>query len=186
MLATFLLIATTPDPSILTDYANKRWQLPDDVPFPLPVHFPPFEVIEPTPEQISDLDIDLPETAISIKPNPDTGLEFEIKVSPKPRNIRRRREERKSNDKKMRHQLVYMAFLNLLNKTWGRVSEVADFWDILQGNLKFKHDEIISTQDNRTIKVLAGQALSDLPPEFKAIVITAMINGYDGMNVNFE
>ena len=78
---------------------------------------------------------------------PGTRLQLTFRAAPKNRAVaefalrvrnRPRRDTKEETtlrrDKKSKHNQAYVALVSLLNATWGRISEVLDFWEIVEAN----------------------------------------------------
>jgi len=95
-------------------------------------------------------------------------------------------------DKKRNSKYGYVAALNLINKTFGRVTELDDLSLALQDNLIFQEDTKICTgitDSDTCIIVKAGQALSELPLKYKGPALGKIFDdGYGSAptELNFE
>ena len=75
--------------------------------------------------------------------------------------------------------LWYLVALRFLNKTWGRVTEMGDFYRIFSRNIRLPHMEI-QLPSGEVITVQEGQRLSSIPLEYQAVVLQALVeNGHD-------
>ena len=101
---------------------------------------------EPIPEHIN-LPLEVPQftwdVTVGVIQYPDgapgTRLDFKIRVNPK---TQLKRPERLRKDEKNTSERRYVAMLAFINKTYGNVSEVVDFWEILQENTYVKLDGV--------------------------------------------
>lgn len=165
--------ATVPDrqPSVVTQ------PLPSVVPTQAPAIEIPLAMPEIAPVGAPNT---IPVSEIAITPR--TGLDIEIAVNP---NIEPaiREENTKRKDKKPRGML-YLAMLRLINRTWGTLTELDDFSNVVQNNLTFENDVTICVAEGQCILVRAGQKFSEIPLKYKAQVITQL--GVQGIPVNLD
>ena len=119
------------------------------------------------------------EYKVSIQVSPQTRTGLQVKLN----QIQRlktavREENRMRKDRKHKGMFIYIAFLNLVTKTWGRVSELVDFVNVLQDNLLTDRSVgVYDSKYDRDYFVEKGTRLSDLPVEVRKGLIEAAYEG---------
>ena len=83
-------------------------------------------------------------------------------------------------DQKHMAQLTYMAMLRFMNRTWGKISELLDFYEALKWNLSIgKEGErlLLTFSDGKQIVVFGEQKIGEFPVRIQAKLIKAIHDG---------
>ena len=91
--------------------------------------------------------------------------------------------------------LWYLAALRFLNKTWGKVTEIGDFYEVFMNNILLPHMEI--NLNGEYIIVNEGQKLAELPVRFQTVILKMMMQqkvdnvltlgvSHEDITINFE
>ena len=128
-------------------------------------------IVDTTPTPAIDQPVPLPDVAPATPVETTTVPQIKIEVKARPQTIAVERTLRK--DTKTKSQLAYLSLLNLVNKTWGEVSELKDFLDILFDNVQVNgrsgrnltFNELIQALQDGELDVDADQLLVDLATE---------------------
>ena len=140
------------------------------------------------PEQQPLPNVNMPNVNLAlgsvVSPDSVPGVDITVRVEPRPNPAKR--ENRPSHDKKSKGQTAYIAMLAFVNRTWGKVSEVIDFYDVLMDNIKLKSDQQIGTGKYDTILVNYDTALSDLPMKYVRVILESEANGADLVYIDWQ
>jgi hypothetical protein len=116
----------------------------------------------------------IPATSITINPI-DLGEQIGLSIRTQTSSVSRALQEQNT----LRHDrkpagMWYLAGLRFVNKTWGKVSELLDFYNVFTQNVTLPEMEI-KLPSGEVIYVKAGQKLSELPRAYQNMVLRVML-----------
>jgi len=116
---------------------------------------------------------DIPDTSLNLRfelNNGEPEIVVDVRAEPVRRPGKRDSENVRRNDKKTKSQLLYMSALSFINRTWGKVSEVIDFYEVLLQNIRFTRDTQVGSGLYDTILITHGTSLADIPYKYQKII----------------
>lgn len=128
-------------------------------------------------KNIDELMKTLPRTLphLRLQVNPETQGKVSLKIVVRTQVKTRLEENTRRQDTKHKGMMLYIALLHLVNRTWGRVTELVDFWNVFAQSIRFDRQiTIYDAERGFPFTIKEGMLLSELGPAYQAEALKAM------------